>query len=105
MLETSHAADLKEYQMTVTIAPPIAESTRHFSSTTRALLINGKFELAASGKTFDTLNPATGEVLASVAEGDAEDRSSSAGRPPRLRGWPLEPNDTLRERPDYAPHR
>jgi phenylacetaldehyde dehydrogenase len=55
------------------VATPVAETTRHLSSSTRALFINGKFEQAASGKTFDTVNPATGEVLASVAEGDAQD--------------------------------
>src|ERR1700688_3060193 len=37
------------------------------------MLINGKWVEAASGKTFPTYNPATGEVLAHVAEGDRED--------------------------------
>lgn len=37
------------------------------------LLINGKWCNSVSGKTFDSLNPATGEVLAEVAEGDAAD--------------------------------
>jgi len=37
------------------------------------LLINGKFVDAASGKTFPTLDPRTGEVIARVAEGDAAD--------------------------------
>ncbi|XP_028754408.1 aldehyde dehydrogenase family 2 member B7, mitochondrial isoform X1 [Neltuma alba] len=37
------------------------------------LLINGKFVDAASGKTFPTLDPRTGEVIAHVAEGDSED--------------------------------
>jgi len=37
------------------------------------LLINGQWVDAASSKTFETLNPATGEVIARVAEGDAED--------------------------------
>jgi aldehyde dehydrogenase (NAD+) len=37
------------------------------------LLVDGKWIEAASGKTFDTLNPATGLVLAKVAEGDRED--------------------------------
>src|ERR1035437_7835475 len=55
------------------VAIPLAKSTRQFTSSTRALLIDGKFEQAVSGKTFETLNPATGEVLASVAEGDAPD--------------------------------
>jgi len=37
------------------------------------MLIDGKWVEAASGKTFDSLNPSTGEVLASVAEGDSDD--------------------------------
>lgn len=39
----------------------------------KRLFIGGKWVQAASGKTFDTLNPSTGEVLAAVAEGDRED--------------------------------
>ncbi|MBU6418266.1 MAG: aldehyde dehydrogenase [Proteobacteria bacterium] len=35
--------------------------------------INGKFTDSVSGKTFDSINPATGAVLASVAECDATD--------------------------------
>jgi aldehyde dehydrogenase (NAD+) len=35
--------------------------------------IGGKWVAAASGKMFDTVNPATEEVIAQVAEGDAED--------------------------------
>src|SRR6266568_6786373 len=37
------------------------------------LFIGGKWVDAASGKTFPTYNPATGEVLAKIAEGDRED--------------------------------
>ncbi len=37
------------------------------------LFINGKWENAASGKTFPTTNPATTEVIADIAEGGAED--------------------------------
>ena len=46
------------------------------------LLIDGKWLDAASGKTFETRNPATGELLAHVAEGDAEDinRAVAAAR-------------------------
>jgi phenylacetaldehyde dehydrogenase len=44
-----------------------------FVSQTRKMLINGKWVEAASGKTFPTYNPATGEVLAHIAEGDRED--------------------------------
>ncbi len=46
------------------------------------MLIDGKFVAAASGKTFPSYNPATGEVLAQVPEGDREDidRAVSAAR-------------------------
>jgi phenylacetaldehyde dehydrogenase len=39
----------------------------------RPLLIDGKWVEAASGRTFGTFNPATGGVLARVAEADVED--------------------------------
>ena len=39
----------------------------------KKLLIGGKWVSAKSGKTFETLNPATEEVLALVAEGDKAD--------------------------------
>jgi phenylacetaldehyde dehydrogenase len=44
-----------------------------FIGATRQMFINGEWVAAASGKTFETPNPATGETLARVAEGDAED--------------------------------
>ena len=37
------------------------------------LLIDGEWVPAASGRTFETLNPATEERLADVAHGEAED--------------------------------
>src|SRR5947209_17492863 len=37
------------------------------------LFVGGKWVDAASGKTFDTLNPSTGEVICRVAEGDKAD--------------------------------
>jgi aldehyde dehydrogenase (NAD+) len=48
----------------------------------KRMLIDGKWVEAASGKTFATFNPATGEELAQVAEGDAEDidRAVAAAR-------------------------
>jgi phenylacetaldehyde dehydrogenase len=39
----------------------------------KRLLIGGEWVEAASGKTFETVNPATGETLAHVAWGEAED--------------------------------
>src|SRR6266851_10298711 len=53
----------------VTIDPVV----KHFLGTPRKMLIDGKWVEAASGKTFPVYNPATGEVLAHVAEGDKED--------------------------------
>jgi phenylacetaldehyde dehydrogenase len=44
-----------------------------FIGSPRQLFINGQWCDAASGKTFDTPNPATGETLARVAEGSTED--------------------------------
>ncbi|MEJ1978219.1 MAG: aldehyde dehydrogenase family protein [Acetobacteraceae bacterium] len=48
----------------------------------KRMLIDGKWVEAASGKTFETHNPATGERLAVVAEGDSEDidRAVAAAR-------------------------
>ncbi len=40
---------------------------------TKRMLIDGQWVDAASGKTFQTHNPATGRLLATVAEGDAAD--------------------------------
>src|SRR5438132_6196391 len=37
------------------------------------LFIGGKWQDSVSGKTFETLNPATGEVICQVAEGDKAD--------------------------------
>ena len=37
------------------------------------LLIDGQWRDSLSGKTFATINPATEEVIAQVAEGDAAD--------------------------------
>ena len=55
--------------MTVTLDKDVEA----FVATPRQLFINGQWTDAASGQTFDTPNPATGETLARVAEGDAED--------------------------------
>ena len=48
----------------------------------KKMLIDGQWVAAASGKTFESRNPATGELLATVAEGDAEDinRAVAAAR-------------------------
>jgi len=48
----------------------------------KRMLIAGEWVKAASGKTFESRNPATGDLLATVAEGDAEDidRAVAAAR-------------------------
>ncbi len=54
-------------------AVQVHQSVSGFVAVPRKMLIGGKWQSAASGKTFPTYNPATGEVLARVAEGDKED--------------------------------
>ena len=51
----------------------IDERVSRFVTTPRKMLINGTWREAVSGKTFQTFNPATGDVLAEVAEGDRAD--------------------------------
>jgi aldehyde dehydrogenase (NAD+) len=47
--------------------------------TATKLLINNKWVDAASGKTFPTINPSTGEPIAQVAEADAADVDKAVG--------------------------
>src|SRR5215469_5329725 len=72
----------REQMATAAQAVPVDESVSQFVAKTRQMLINGKWVNAASDKTFPTYNPATGEVLALVAEGDKEDieRAVAAAR-------------------------
>src|SRR6516162_926122 len=55
--------------MTVTLDRTVEE----FIGAPRQLFINGQWSDSAAGKTFETPDPATGETLARIAEGDAED--------------------------------
>jgi phenylacetaldehyde dehydrogenase len=55
------------------VSVPVDERAKRFTSETRPMLIGSDWVGAASGKTFETYNPATGEVLANVAAGDSED--------------------------------
>jgi phenylacetaldehyde dehydrogenase len=69
----------------------INDKVAEFISKPRKMFINGKWVESASGKTFPTYNPATGEVLARVAEGDREDidRAVKAARAAFESGpWP-----------------
>src|SRR5271170_4791507 len=58
---------------TATQAVKLDDKVTTFVGKKQKMLINGKWVEAASGKTFPTYNPATGEVLSNVAEGDRED--------------------------------
>ncbi len=53
------------------------------------MFVGGKWVPAASGKTFETANPATGEVICRVAEGDKEDidRAVKAARAAMDGAW------------------
>ncbi len=54
-------------------AVQISPEVNQFIAAPRRMLIDGQWVDAASGKTFPVYNPATGEVMAQVAEGDKED--------------------------------
>jgi len=58
--------------MATATAPPKPKVTKPRVAD-QQMLIGGKWVNSASGKTFDTLNPATGEVICKVAEGDKAD--------------------------------
>ncbi len=64
------------------IAVPVTESARRSLSGPRSLLIDGEWVTSASGATFETVDPATGEVLVHVAQGGVEDvdRAVAAAR-------------------------
>jgi phenylacetaldehyde dehydrogenase len=66
--------------MTVTLD----RNVEAFIGAPRQLFINGQWVDAASSRTFETPNPSTGETLAHIAEGDAEDinRAVRAARAP-----------------------
>jgi phenylacetaldehyde dehydrogenase len=67
---------------TIPVDSRINSKTAEFFSRQHRMLIDGRFVLAASGKTFPVYNPATGEVVAHVPEGEQEDvdRAVTAAR-------------------------
>src|SRR3954471_10683096 len=56
--------------MMATITEPRRATRRSFQT---KMLIDGQWRDSQGGKTFATINPATEEVIAQVAEGDAAD--------------------------------
>lgn len=61
--------------MIATEAPRLSVSaaTRQFLSSKKKLLINGRWQDSASGRTFEVRNPATEEIIAHVADGQPAD--------------------------------
>lgn len=58
---------------TIPVDSRLTSKTAEFFSRQHRMLIDGRFVLAASGKTFPVYNPATGEVVAQVPEAETED--------------------------------
>ncbi|KAL3751719.1 hypothetical protein ACJRO7_012536 [Eucalyptus globulus] len=80
--------EIKSYSTAAAIEEPInpGVTVNHTQ-----LFINGQYVDSASGKTFPTFDPRTGEVIAHVAEGEAEDinRAVAAARKAFDEGpWP-----------------
>ncbi len=59
--------------MSTATASPIPKSLQSFLSSPKKMLIGGRWVAAKSGKNFDVFDPATDQVIAQVAEGDAAD--------------------------------
>jgi phenylacetaldehyde dehydrogenase len=59
--------------MLATTLEKVTPQIRDFVTTTRTMLIDGKWTAAKSGKTFPVFDPATGETMAQVSAGDKED--------------------------------
>ncbi|SRR5712692_2909005 len=81
----------------VTTTAQLNKNVTAFLNQPRQMLIDGEWIDSASGKTFETYNPATGEPLARVAEGDRADidRAVKAARKAFESGhWPnLSPSE------------
>src|SRR3954447_15292194 len=66
----------------MTTTEALSQTTRDFVSRTHGMLIGGEWVPAASGETFETLDPATGSPIASVPAAGVEDidRAVAAAR-------------------------
>ena len=59
--------------MTATVDFPVEPYVKEFTARRWQLLIDGEWVKAQSEQTFQTYNPATGELLAECAQGDEVD--------------------------------
>ena len=71
--------------MTAILTPALLPEVADFVSRDRQLLIGGAWVDAASGEKFETVDPATGEVITRVAKGTAEDIDRAVAPPDRRR--------------------
>jgi phenylacetaldehyde dehydrogenase len=67
--------------MSTAVTVPVHPDVLGFIGRTGKLLIGGEWVDAASGRTFPTYDPATGEKLTEVAHGEAEDVNRAVARP------------------------
>ncbi|GAA4756884.1 aldehyde dehydrogenase family protein [Gordonia alkaliphila] len=85
--------------MTAVLTPALLPAVADFVSRDRQLLIGGAWVDAASGEKFETVDPATGEVITRVAKGTAEDidRAVAAARAAYEGPWSrMKPNERER---------
>jgi acyl-CoA reductase-like NAD-dependent aldehyde dehydrogenase len=75
--------------MTTATAEALSDSAREFVSQPRGLWIGGEEAPAADGRTFETIDPATGAAITEVAQGGPEDvdRAVAAAREALDGGW------------------
>jgi acyl-CoA reductase-like NAD-dependent aldehyde dehydrogenase len=64
---------------TTALPEQLSESAREFASAPQQLLIDGERVDAADGRTFETIDPATGQPITSVAHGGAADIDAAVG--------------------------
>jgi phenylacetaldehyde dehydrogenase len=74
--------------MAIADPPAVGGATERFLAAPKCLLIDGEWRNAASGKTFETYDPATGEVLARVSEAGPEDVNLAVVAARRALGGP-----------------
>ena len=75
--------------MATATAEALSDAPREFVSKARGLWIGGEEVPAADGRTFETIDPATGDVITEVAQGGPEDadRAVAAAREALDGGW------------------
>lgn len=63
----------------MTLTKPVAHDASFLSCLDKDHFVDGKFRSSALGERIDTLNPATGEVLARLARGNRQDVDAAVG--------------------------